>query len=169
MENKEILMLRVSLRAEWSLPSGNALHTGRTASRAALSSLWSEQKAAVTMVSSGWFRQKNVVFSQSPGVAFPLSPHSWDATEPTQGPHSTFSPWVLILQLKLCRQAGASLLHCTRAFVSTGRVRARWLYCLAKYIPTFLAMDKDIAELLALNENIYLLFLATRSFINVLF
>lgn len=26
-----------------------------------------------------------MIFSQSPGVAFPMPQHSWDATEPTQG------------------------------------------------------------------------------------
>lgn len=49
------------------------------ASLPALSSLWSEQKAAVTVASPGLFREKNVTFSQSPGVAFPLPQHSWDA------------------------------------------------------------------------------------------
>lgn len=29
-----------------------------------------------------------MILSQSPGVAFPLPQHSWDVTEPTQGPHS---------------------------------------------------------------------------------
>lgn len=78
MENKEILMLRAPLRAEWSLPSGNPLHTGRAehwnhASHVALSSLWSEQKAAVTVVSPGLFRKKCDIFPVS-RCCFPLAP-----------------------------------------------------------------------------------------------
>lgn len=150
MENKEILMLRASLRAEWSLPRGNPLHTGRAASHVALSSLCSKRKAAVTMVGPGLFRQKNVIFSQSPGVSFPLPQHSWDAWGPhsaiqSMGPHPAAGA------------AGASL--CTAATVGRVRASISWPWI----------VSKDIAELLALNKNIYLLFLATGSFIIVLF
>lgn len=108
MGNKEILMLR----AECSLPSESPLHTGRAASHLALSSSYSEQKAAVTMVAPDLFRQKNRIFSQSPGVSFPLPQHSWDG----QGPHSAIQSMG-----PHPGAAGASL--CTAGTV--GRVRAR--------------------------------------------
>lgn len=156
VENKEILMLR----ADPSLPSGNPLHAGRAehwnhASDTASSSLWPEQKAAMTVVSPGLFRQNNVLFSQSPGVTFPLPQHSWDATEPTQGPHSAIQS-TGPHPVAEAAWAGWSIPSALRtAFVSTGRVRARRLYCLAKYIPTSWPwiVSKDIAELFALNEK----------------
>lgn len=126
------------------------MHTGRAASHVALSSLCSEQKAAVTMVGPGLFRQKNAIFSQSPGVSFPLPQHSWDG----QGPHSAVQS---MCPHPATRAAGASLYTAG----TVGRVRASisWPWI----------VSKDIAELFALNENIYLLFLAPRSFIIVLF
>lgn len=116
----------------------------------ALSSLCSKQKAAVTMVGPGLFRQKNVIFSQSPGVSFPLPQHSWDA----RGPHSAIQS---MGPHPAAGAAGASF--CTAATVGRVRASISWPWI----------VSKDIAELLALNKNIYLLFLATGSFIIVLF
>lgn len=124
------------------------MRTGRVASHVALSSLCSEQKAAMTMVASGLFRQKNVIFSQSPGVSLPQ--HSWDG----QGPHSAIQS---MCPHPAARTAGASL--CTAGTVGRVRASTSWPWI----------VSKDIAELFALNENIYLLFLAPRSFIIVLF
>lgn len=134
-QKAEILMVR----PEWSLPSGNPRHTGRAehwnrAWHVALSTLWSEQKAAVTVVSPGLFRQKMWYF---PSLLVLLSLCPNRAGMP-QSQHKVlilqFSPWVLILRPQPRGQAGASLLYC--AFVSTGRARARWLYWSAKHIPT---------------------------------
>lgn len=49
------------------------------------------------MVGPGFFRQKNVIFSQSPGVSFPL-PHTAGMPRVLT---LQFSPWVLILQPEL--------------------------------------------------------------------
>lgn len=88
-----------------------------------------------------------MTFSQSPGVSFPLPQHSWDG----QGPHSA------IQCMGPHPAAGASL--CTAGTVGRVRASISWPWI----------VSKDIAELFALNEKIYLLFLAARSFIIVLF
>lgn len=91
-----------------------------------------------------------MIFSQSPGVSFPLPQRSWDG----QGPHSAIQS---MGPHPAAGAAGASL--CTAGTVGRVRASISWPWI----------VSKDTAELFALSENIYLLFLAARSFIIVLF
>lgn len=147
MENKEILMVGASLGAEWSLRSGNPCRAERPCSRPALCSLCSQQNAAVTtcvLARSG--DKKKVLFSRSPGIAFPLPQHSWDAAEPTQGPHpavqspgpdpaaeAAWAGWA-----SLCSGAGTGPGDCL-VQPSTSPLLGRGFF------------QKDVAELFALN------------------
>jgi len=82
--------------------------------------LWSEQKAALTVVSPGLFRRKNGLFSPSPGVAFPLPRHSWDAPVPTQGPCSAVGPLGPHPAAEGAWTGWSSPSHCAPAFGPTG-------------------------------------------------
>lgn len=140
MENREILMLR----AEWSLPSGSPLHTGRAALHVALSSLCSEQKAAMTMVLLCSGKKKCDIFPVS-WCFFPFAPTQlgWPRSSLCNSIHRSSS----------CSWSCWSIpLHCRHCGQGQGHISWPWI------------VSKDTAELFALSENIYLLFLAARSF-----
>lgn len=79
-----------------------------------------------------------MIFSQSPGVAFPLPQHSWDATEPTQGPHSAIQS----MGPHPAAEAGWSIPFALRAGICVRRQsKGRMTLLFSQVHPRFLAVD----------------------------